>query len=99
MKTFCEFDAELKEVRTLSEKYQWTEIDHQENICMVSFQKQVDGELVRMNIYYSKMTVATCMDHPKRGKTQLFRKGVSIDLLEGLFYNPRMHTKKGYYEK
>ena len=54
----------------------------------------------RLNIYYSTMTVGTCLNHPKKGKTQLFRKNVwNVDLLENLFFNPRFHTRKGYYKK
>jgi hypothetical protein len=91
--------SDLKEIRVLANKFFWEEIDHQENICMISFHRVIDDENVRMNIYYSTMTVATCLNHPKKGKTQLFRKRVSMGLIEGLFYNPRLHTKKGYYEK
>ena len=27
----------------------------------------------RVNVYYTTGTVATCLDHPRQGKTQLFR--------------------------
>lgn len=50
----------------------------------------------RINVYYTKMTVATCLDHPVKGKTQLFRRNVSWSLLERIFANPRVHTSKGY---
>lgn len=45
------------------------------------------------------MTVATCINHPKQGKTQLFRKNVSFDELDKIFKNPRVHTGKGYQTK
>lgn len=70
-------------------------IDFQEKIGMVSYWQ--DG--VRINIYLTKLTVATCIDHPKKGKTQLFRKNITIEQLKKIFDNPRQHTGKGYYEK
>lgn len=51
----------------------------------------------QINVYYTKMTVATCLKHPKRGATQLFRRCVTMNELERLFKNPRLHTGKGYY--
>lgn len=83
----------LKEVRRIAKSKKWIEIDHQENISMVSFTNGVD----RINVYYTKMTVATCINHPKKGKTQLFRKRVKFDLLTKIFENPRIHTDIGYY--
>lgn len=87
---------ELYQIRELAEKHGWKECDHQKNIGMISFLKDES----RMNIYYTKMTVATCINHPKKGRTQLFRKNVwSVSLLENLFFNPRLHTRRGYYRK
>lgn len=61
--------------------------------------KSINREKIRMNIYLTKSTVATCLKHPYKGKTQLFRKGVRLSQLEMLFINPRQHTGKGYYKK
>ncbi len=80
-------------------KYNWHNIDHQKNIFMLSFVKRKDKSTMRINVYYSKMTVATCIDHPKQGKTQLFRRNVTIEELEKIFENPRHHTGKGYHKK
>ncbi len=68
---------------------------HQPENVMISFFK---GES-RINIYYTTMTVATCINHPSKGKTQLFRRNVSSKQLIKIFENPRVHTYKGYYEK
>lgn len=65
----------------------------QDNIKLLIF---VNGT-AQFNVYYTKMTVATCLRHPKRGATQLFRRCVSMNELERLFKNPRTHTGKGYY--
>lgn len=86
----------LKEVRKIAAKFAWHEIAHQADIYMVSF---TCAPGVRINVYYSKMTVATCVNHPKKGKTQLFRKHVTFAMLEKIFKNPRLHTGVGYYTK
>lgn len=70
-------------------------LDYQENIGMVSYW---DGK-TRINIYLTKMTVATCLRHPKKGPTQLFRKNVTFEQLQAIFDYPRVHTGKGYYKK
>jgi len=41
---------------------------------MISFVKVLLGDPARINIYITKMTVSTCINHPKKGRTQLFRK-------------------------
>lgn len=70
-------------------------IADEEDICMVSYKK----DDVRINIYLTTNTVATCINHPKKGKTQLFRKHVDYNMLKQIFANPRTHTGKGYYTK
>lgn len=54
---------------------------------------------MKITVWYSRMTVGTCLDHPTSGRTQLFRKLVSKNLLNKLFENPRHHTGGGYYRK
>jgi len=83
------------EIKSLAARLGWSCVCHQKNIYMLSFKKEDS----RINIYYTKMTVATCINHPKIGRTQLFRKRVSMKQLEKIFNNPRVHTLKGYYEK
>lgn len=51
----------------------------------------------RINFYLSTGTVGSSLDHPKKGKTQLFRRKVTE--YSALFDNPRLHTGKGYYTK
>jgi len=89
----------LLEVSTIAERYGWNLIDNQKNICMCSYSKTIGDAKARINVYRSKMTVTTYMHHPKRGKNQLFRKAVSAELLDKIFKNPRIHTKKGYRRK
>ena len=73
----------------------------------MNFEKVIDTKRMAMNVFWNKkvargddfpfFTVQTSMPHQKRGKTQLNRKYVSMDLLKKIFENPRIHTQKGYY--
>ena len=69
-----------------------------ENHIVVSFKK---GDS-RINVYYSKMTVATVVTHPKWGCNQMFRRGVYGKALSEIFKNPRAHLNligiPGYHE-
>lgn len=82
-------------VRIIADVNGWEEIDHQKNIYMLSFKK---GDC-RINVYYSKGTVSTSLNHPTKGKTQLFRRNQSFRQMDKLFRNPRRHTGVGYYTK
>ena len=53
----------------------------------------------RLNYFYTTRTVATCLEHPQQGRTQLFRRSVSHELLDAIFANPRTHTDKGYHSR
>lgn len=88
-------DRRVERIRSLATEKGWTEIDYQERNKMISFRK--DG--TRLNVYYTTMTVGTCLNHPKKGKTQLFRKNVSEELLTKIMDNPRVHTQQGYQKK
>lgn len=85
----------LDEVRAVAEQFGYTEIGRNEISRVVSFCK----ESVRINVYYTTRTVGTCLNHPARGKTQLFRREVSMDQLAQIFDNPRSHTGKRYYSR
>jgi len=85
----------IEEIDTVAKSEGYFKIDYQENLGMVSYS---DGA-TRINIYLTKMTVATCLNHPKKGATQLFRKNVTFDMLKSIFEYPRKHTGKGYYKK
>lgn len=57
----------------------------------------------RVNIWRNAknkfFTVGTALNHPTKGKTQLFRKFCDKKEVEKILNNPRIHTGKGYYEK
>lgn len=54
----------------------------------------------RVNIWCNSknsfFTVGTALNHPKQGKTQLFRKFCDKKEVEAILSNPRIHTGKGY---
>lgn len=89
------YKAPKEKVDEVATKHGYASIDYQENIGLVSYSK--DG--VRVNVYLTKMTVGTCLVHPKKGATQLFRRNVDMKTLSEIFENPRVHTDKGYYKK
>ncbi len=89
-------------VKKIARLHKWKMIDYQPDSSMMSFSKEIDGSKARINVY-TNMTVGTSLTHPKKGKTQLFRKNVSKQFLEKLFENPRTHSEKfgthGYYRR
>ena len=85
----------VRELVRLGSMYGWGRPEHQPENVMLSLFK----EDMRINIYYTTMTVATCLNHPTKGKTQLFRRNVNSRQLVKIFENPRVHTFKGYYER
>lgn len=98
-------DQKAYAAAALALKHGWGLLDVQENIKMVRFMKAASGDVQKVNIYYggkggkrNLYTVATALNHPTRGKTQLFRKHITEQELEQILRNPRQHTDKGYYQ-
>lgn len=79
----------------MAKRFGWDFLDLQETNKMVSYSKDDN----RLNVYYTTGTIGTVINHPKRGKTQLFRRNLTEKETEQLFKNPRTHTAKGYYTK
>lgn len=82
-------------IENLAKKKGYRLEQRQEDIGLLIFTK---GR-VQINVYTSKMTVGTCLQHPKSGRTQLFRKYVDMPLLAKIFEEPRIHTQIGYFRK
>lgn len=80
-----------EKLSTIAKKHGWQEIPTKDPY-MRSFAKPG----VRINYWECTGTIGTYLDHPKQGKTQLFRKYVFGKELEKIFKNPRQHTGKGY---
>jgi hypothetical protein len=85
----------LPAIRSIASRYGYAEVQFNEGSRVVAF-KSMDSK-VRVNVYHTTGTVASCLFHPIKGKTQLFRRDQSIQNLETIFANPRAHTGDGYY--
>lgn len=81
-------ERRIRIIRHLAQKHGWVEVDHQESIGMLSFAK----DNMKTNVYYTKMTVATTLTHPKLGRNQMFRRNVKMGFLSRIFKYPRIHT-------
>lgn len=89
---------ELQKVRSIASQIPGVhELSLNSASKVISFQK-VDVQC-RINVYYTTGTVGTCLYHPVSGKTQLFRRTVSYDILAEIFRNPRIHTGTGYFRR
>jgi hypothetical protein len=64
----------LEEVRSLAASHGYKEIQHNATSHVIIFRDNGGG--MQVNVYYTTGTVGTCLNHPKQGKTQLFRRGV-----------------------
>ena len=84
--------SDRREIMALAKRHGWKLEQEQKGIGLLVFVK--DDKQV--NVYTTKMTVGTALTHPKQGKTQLFRRDVSMQLLDKIFDNPRVHTGIGY---
>ena len=70
---------------------------------VVFLRKVVDGDRVQVAVYFSdrtafngRFTVATTLNHPKKGKNQLYRKNLTLEEVFAIMQKPRLHTPKGY---
>jgi hypothetical protein len=91
---------DLKKVRLKAQQAEeYKEVSYNETTRVVSFAKEEGAgtnDRVRIDVYWTKGTVGTCLHHPHRhGKTQLFRRCVSLDTLAQIFENPRIHSSTG----
>lgn len=82
-------------IKKLAMERGWELVDEQEKNFVLIFKK---GS-AKLNVWWTKMTIATTIDHPTKPRRQLFRKGITKIELIAIFDNPRFHTRKGYYTK
>lgn len=79
---------DVAQVRRLAAREGWTEVQFNQQSAVLGFKR---GDQ-RVNVYYSTGTVGTCLDHPRAGKTQLFRRNRTLGDLKQIFRNPRAHS-------
>lgn len=85
-----------KAIRSIAAKHNWQETDEINDGVMMTFVR--DDK--KIEVWPSRMTVATMLKHPKQGKTKLYRRNVwELKVLEAIFKNPRVHTTGGYKKK
>lgn len=94
-----ELSSSASEIARVGAKHGWVVEQEQRNIGLLIL---VRGD-EQMNVYYTRMTVGTIVSHPKKGRTQMFRRNVSPSQLEMLMQKPRAHSSKtgltGYRKK
>mmetsp|Transcript_8818 Transcript_8818/g.14312 ORF Transcript_8818/g.14312 Transcript_8818/m.14312 type:complete len:290 (+) Transcript_8818:632-1501(+) len=83
-----------EKVRAEADYHGWKEVETRQP-SMISFIR--DGD--RFNLYFTTGTVGTCIKHPTKGDTQLFRRNCRLEEVKALLENVRMRTSKGYYTK
>jgi hypothetical protein len=84
----------LDTARQMASRHGYDEIYFNTQSRVISFRNK---EGTRINVYYTTGTVGSCLEHPRKGKSQLFRRDKSPEDLEAIFRNPRIHTGVGYY--
>ncbi|GAB4822344.1 hypothetical protein N2152v2_009390 [Parachlorella kessleri] len=86
---------DVEQVRWLAQEFGWYEVQCNYESYVIGFKRGND----RVNVYYTTGTIGTCLNHPIRGKTQLFRRNQSMNNLRKIFQDPRVHTGVGYYRR
>jgi len=92
----------LETVRSIALRFGYAEVQSVKTSLVISFQsrvisfKSMDG-MIRVNVYYTTGTVATCLSHPIMGKTLLFHRNQTVESLPAIFWNPGTHAGEGYY--
>jgi len=90
---YCSLD-----VKELASDSGWTELPthpQDEDRMMSFFSGKHEGVTVNVNL--DTGTVATSLEHPSKGKTQLYRgQRSTLGQLEEVFNNPRVHTGSAY---
>ncbi|XRA98355.1 Aste57867_15909 protein [Pycnococcus provasolii] len=87
----------IAEVRNLAARYGWSEVQYSAESRVIAFTRmsETNGRM-RVNVYYTTGTVGTSLNHPVDGPGQMFRRCTSLNDLERIFSNPRVHTERGY---
>jgi hypothetical protein len=90
----------VPDVRRLARRYDWVEVQHNESSRVVAFTKDWSGAPARISVYYTTGCVGSVIQHPKHvSRTQMFRRDCTLEELEEIFSNPRVHTGKGYQRR
>lgn len=88
----------VNQIIKIAKEYEWNLVQVDTNTLMLGFTKG-ENRLPRINFYTTKCTFVTQLEHPKQGKTQLFRRWVDEPDFHKIFENPRTHTGHGYHKR
>ena len=80
----------------------WYEHDYQwsQGQLVILRKNDANGDQMQLNIWCTTGTIGSYLNHPRRGKTQLFRRAVhNVRDLRSILENPRVHGQGGYYER
>lgn len=88
-----DFSLNERDLDRLASMFGYEKLDtSSSNAPMASYRRGA----VRLNFWLTTGTVGSYLEHPRKGKTQLFRREVDINEARDIFENPRIHTGKGY---
>ena len=59
----------------------------------------MQSDRYELHVWCTTGTVGSYLDHPRQGKTQLYRRNVDWSALKKILNNPRAHTGAGYHER
>ena len=91
---------DVNEVRHQAELQQWHCFRYEKwDGQKVFLERSLQGERYEMHVWCTTGTIATFLDHPRQGKTQLFRRNLDMAGLRKVLNNPRAHTGDGYHER
>lgn len=82
------------ELDYLAETRGWQKLDCASSEAPMASYRRAD---MRLNFWLSTGTVGSYLDHPRQGKTQLFRRETTMASAKRLLDNPREHTGVGYH--
>ena len=83
----------LPQIKALATKHGWTLVDPYPSRLV--FQKGND----LLSVSGKTQIISTEIYHEKSKKVTYLERPYSPELLEAVFHNPRVHTKKGVYKK
>ena len=66
---------------------------------LVFLERWLQNDKYELHVWCTTGTVGSYLDHPRQGKTQLYRRNVDWSDLRQILNNPRVHTGTGYHER
>lgn len=83
-----------------AERQGWTKFRYEHGQGQLVFlERHMQGERYELHVWCTTGTVGSYLDHPRQGKTQLYRRNVDMSGLRQILNNPRAHTGTGYHER